>query len=235
MLVQNPAQQAAQGEAKEQAAGQGSPVPVQISPQLPEVLQLLPQQTRPSTQVESSLHGQPNPAQPVARAVGDAARRRAAKADAPSPVSPRSTERRDRYRANERVQRSNRYESMPRPSFVCGARPLLAPRLESPRRGRFVELMHDDPASALLRFTPAMHHQRKLAFSSEERSGAAGAERLEPAVDRALPQYTPDCDWLVVALDDPSAEVAIIEQASGKPLRTGSNRHRTWFSKSLQA
>jgi hypothetical protein len=68
LLVQKPAQQSAHGSPKEHELGQASPVPVQFSPQLPEVLQLLPQQTNPSTQVESSLHGQPKPAQPSARA-----------------------------------------------------------------------------------------------------------------------------------------------------------------------
>src|SRR5690349_19989756 len=67
--AQNPSQQSAQASPCVQEAGQEEPVPVQVRPQFPDVLQLLPQQTRPSTHVESSLHGQPNPAHPSAEAV----------------------------------------------------------------------------------------------------------------------------------------------------------------------
>jgi hypothetical protein len=72
--VQNPSQQSAQASPKEHEAGQASPVPVQISPQLPNVEQLLPQQTSPSRQFESSLQGQPKPAQAPADTGLDAAR-----------------------------------------------------------------------------------------------------------------------------------------------------------------
>jgi hypothetical protein len=102
-LVQNPPQQSAQGWPNEHEAGQLAPVPVQLSPQLPEVLQLLPQQTNPSTHVLSSLQGQPKPAQPVAAAGAGVAIARPANMVAPRAVSVRSTERRDRAAENERV------------------------------------------------------------------------------------------------------------------------------------
>lgn len=102
-LVQKPAQQSAQGSPKEHEAGQASPVPVQARPQLLEVLQLLPQQTRPSMQVELSLHGQPKPAQPLA-ATGDCAVRDfPIRPAAPRAVKARRMERRERLTANERA------------------------------------------------------------------------------------------------------------------------------------
>jgi hypothetical protein len=94
-LVQKPSQQSAHGSAKAQDAGQAVPVPVQVRPQLPEVLQLLPQQTSPSTQVEESLQGQPNPAHPSALAGAGMASERPARASVPSAAMRRSTERRD--------------------------------------------------------------------------------------------------------------------------------------------
>jgi hypothetical protein len=93
--AQNPAQQSAHGSPNEQELGQGSPVPVQFRPQLPEVLQLLPQQTSPSTQVELSLHGQPNPAQPLASMGRGVLSRSPASAATPSVTKPRSADRRD--------------------------------------------------------------------------------------------------------------------------------------------
>jgi len=90
----------------EQDAGQASPVPVQARPQLPEVEQLLPQQTNPSTQVESSAQGQPKPAQPPAEAFWGATKPRPTKAAVPSAPSIRNAERRERLAANARVQRS---------------------------------------------------------------------------------------------------------------------------------
>jgi hypothetical protein len=110
--AQNPPQQSAHGSPWEQEAGQASPVPVQFSPQLPEVLQLFPQQTSPSTQVESSLHGQPNPVQPVAAAGWGAARRPPVIAAAPSASNPRNVDRRERWAATVRVHRSKRAESI---------------------------------------------------------------------------------------------------------------------------
>ena len=106
--AQNPPQQSAHGSPWEQEAGQASPVPVQFSPQLPEVLQLLPQQTSPSTQVESSLHGQPNPAQPVAAAGWGATLRPMPIMAAPSASSPRNVERREWCVIRLRVHRSKR-------------------------------------------------------------------------------------------------------------------------------
>jgi hypothetical protein len=93
--AQKPAQQSAHGSPCEQELGQGSPVPVQFRPQLPEVLQLLPQQTSPSTQVELSAHGQPKPAQPLASAGRGVARRPPVSAAAPSAAKPRIADRRD--------------------------------------------------------------------------------------------------------------------------------------------
>jgi hypothetical protein len=92
--AQNPAQQSAHGSPWEQEAGHASPVPVQLRPQLPEVLQLLPQQTSPSTHVESSLHGQPNPAHPVAATGSGATSRCPVMAAAPRASSPRNVARR---------------------------------------------------------------------------------------------------------------------------------------------
>ena len=109
--AQKPSQQSSQAAPWEQLAGQDEPVPVQVRPQFPDVLQLLPQQTRPSTQVESSLHGQPKPAQPPAAAGCGATRAlRPATAVAASAVSARSTERREPERT-PRVQRSKSFGS----------------------------------------------------------------------------------------------------------------------------
>jgi hypothetical protein len=104
LLVQKPAQQSAHGSPKAQEAGQASQVPVQVSPQFPEVLQLLPQQTSPATQVESSLQGQPKPAQPSARASGGAVRERPPTRAAAVISAWRSVARREPVVASMRVQ-----------------------------------------------------------------------------------------------------------------------------------
>jgi hypothetical protein len=105
--AQNASQQSTHGSPNAQELGQAEPVPVQVIPQLPAVLQLLPQQANPATHVESSLHGQPKPAQPSASTAGGVARNRPARTPPPKPMSARSAARRDRFLANDRVQRSN--------------------------------------------------------------------------------------------------------------------------------
>ena len=49
-----------------------------------------------------------------------------------------------------------------------------------------------DAAFASLRLAPAMQQQCEFVFATEQRCAAAGAQRLETTVDRALAQHAPD-------------------------------------------
>jgi hypothetical protein len=140
--AQNPPQQSAHGSPWEQEAGQASPVPVQFSPQLPEVLQLLPQQTSPSTQVESSLHGQPNPARPVAATGWGTAIRPKPKVAAPSASSPRSVDRRERCMVRLRVHRSKRDGSISTLRLSAARHRIERPMFGTPGRGSGVRAPH---------------------------------------------------------------------------------------------
>jgi hypothetical protein len=102
--AQNASQQSTHGSPNVQELGQAEPVPVQVSPQLPAVLQLLPQQASPDTHVELSLQGHPKPAHAPARTGAGLVRTRPARTEDPMPMSVRNAARRDQATANERVQ-----------------------------------------------------------------------------------------------------------------------------------
>ena len=92
-----------------------------------------------------------------------------------------------------------------------------------------------DAAFASLRLAPAVQQQCEFVFATEQRCAAAGAQRLETTVDRALAQHAPDPDRLLVALDCRCADIATIEQPADEVPRALVDHHLIRFGEGLQA
>ena len=80
-----------------------------------------------------------------------------------------------------------------------------------------------------------MQQQSEFVFAPEQQCAAAGAQRLETAVDRALAQHAPCADRLLVALDRRCADIATVEQPTDKVPRAIVDQHLIRFGEGLQA